>query len=160
MVDPLISVYKKHDEWIAMVQRFGCNKNTAEDIVMEMYIKIKKKIDAGTDIMFSETEVNYYYIFKTLNSLFLDLKKKEKRIYFDNIDDVQLEVSQKVNYDSVYDLVQEELSSFHWYDQEVYRLIEGGYSIQALSDKTKIGYHSLRHTYIKVKKALKKKLNL
>ena len=44
MVDPLISVYKKHDEWIAMVQRFGCNKNTAEDIVMEMYIKIKKRL--------------------------------------------------------------------------------------------------------------------
>ena len=160
MVDPLISVYKKHQEWISMVQRFGCNKDTAEDIVMEMYIKIKKKIDEGADIMFSETEINYYYVFKTLNSLFLDLKKKEKNIYLNNIDDVQVEVSQKINYDSLYDLVQEELSNFHWYDQEVYRLIEGGYSIQALSDKTRIGYHSLRHTYIKVKKALKKKLNL
>lgn len=160
MGDPLISLYKKHQEWIAMVQRFGCNRDTAEDLVMEMYIKIKKKIDAGTDIMFSETEVNYYYIFKTLNSLFLDLKKKEKKIFLENIDDVKITEDQKINYDSVYDLVQEELSSFHWYDQEVYRLIEGGYTIQALSDKTRIGYHSLRHTYLKVKNALKNKLNL
>ena len=79
MVDPLILLYKKHKEWVTMVQRMGCNKDTAEDIVMEMYIKLKKKIDDGLDIMFTEKEVNYYYVFKTLNTLFLDLKKKRKK---------------------------------------------------------------------------------
>jgi DNA-directed RNA polymerase specialized sigma24 family protein len=142
------------------VQRFGCNKDTAEDLVQEMYIKIKRKLDEGVDIMFSETEVNYYYIFKTLNTLFLDLKKKEKNIYFENLDDVQVQVDDKVNYATMYALVQEELSNFHWYDQKVYELIEGGESSQSLSDKTNIGYHSLRNTYIKVKKKIKKKLNL
>lgn len=160
MADPLISIYRKHSEWVAIVQRFGCNKDTAEDLVQEMYIKIKRKLDEGADIMFSETEVNYYYVFKTLNTLFLDLKKKEKNIYFENVDDVQIEVDDKVNYATIYALVQEELSNFHWYDQKVYELIEGGESIQSLSDKTNIGYHSLRNTYIKVKKKIKKKLNL
>ena len=160
MVDPLILLYKKHKEWVSIVRRMGCNRDTAEDLVMEMYIKIKKKIDEGLDIMFSETEVNYYYVFRTLNSLFLDLKKKEKNIYFENIDDVQVNVGQKVNYESVYSLVQEELNNFHWYDQKVYELIEGGESIRALSKKTNIGYWSLYNTYNKVKNQIKKKLNL
>jgi len=160
MVDPLILLYKKHEDWVSIVQRMGCNRDTAEDLVMEMYIKVKKKIDDGVDIMFSETEVNYYYIFKTLNSLFLDLKKKEKNIFLESIDSVQIQVDQKVNYESVYSLVQEELSNFHWYDQKVYELIEEGISIRALSEKTKISYYSLYNTYNRVKKQIKKKLNL
>lgn len=160
MVDPLISVYKKHSEWVAMVQRFGCNRDTAEDIVMEMYIRIKRKVDEGVDIMFSETEVNYYYVFRTLNNLFLDLKKKEKNIFLDSIDDVQIEVDQKINYDSMYSIVKQELSNFHWYDQKVYELIEEGESIASLSKKTNISYYSLYNTYNKVKNQIKKKLNL
>ena len=160
MVDPLILLYKKHKEWVTMVQRMGCNKDTAEDIVMEMYIKLKKKIDDGLDIMFTEKEVNYFYVFKTLNTLFLDLKKKERNVTLEIIDDVHIEVDQKVNYDSVYSLVQEELTNFHWYDQKVYELIEAGESIRALSEKTKISYYSLYNTYNKVKNQIKKKLNL
>lgn len=143
-----------------MVQRMGCNKDTAEDLVMEMYIKIKKKIDDGVDIMFSETEVNYYYVFKTLNSLFLDLKKKERKVHLESIDDVQKSVDEKVPYDSVYSMVQQELENFHWYDRKVYELIEEGESVRSLSQKTKISYYSLYNTYNKVKKQIKKKLNL
>lgn len=160
MVDPLIALYNKHEQWCEIVESFGCNPDTAEDIVMEMYIRIKRKIDDGVDIMFSDTQVNYYYIFKTLNSMFLDLKKKERRVQWEQLEDKHSKIDNKVNYEEVYGIVQNELKQFHWYDQEVYRLIEGGYSIQALSDKTRIGYHSLRHTYLKVKKALKNKLKL
>jgi len=82
MDDILTLLFKKHKDWIKIVKGFGCNKDTAEDLVQEMYIKIKRKVDNGLDIMFTEKEVNYYYIFKTLNSLFLDLKKKKKNINF------------------------------------------------------------------------------
>ncbi len=160
MVDPLIALYKKHQQWCEIVESFGCNPDTAEDIVMEMYIRIKRKVDEGVDIMFSETQVNYYYIFKTLNSMYLDLRKKEKRVQLEDLEDKHFKMDDKIDYDEVYDLVQEELKEFHWYDQEVYRLIEGGMSIMALSNKTKIGYHSLRNTYNKVKNRIKNKLNL
>lgn len=160
MVDPLIALYNKHDQWVEIVQSFGCNRDTAEDLVMEMYIRIKRKIDEGVDIMFSDSQVNYYYIFKTLNSMFLDLKKKERRVSFEDLENYHFQNEEKVDYELMYGLVQEQLKEFHWYDQKVYELIEGGMSIQALSDKTRIGYHSLRHTYLKVKKTIKKKLNL
>lgn len=160
MVDILTLMYKKHNDWMRIVQGFGCNKETAEDLVMEMYIKIKRKVDEGSDIMYDKEEVNYYYIFKTLNSLFLDLKKKEKKVNIESIEDLQIEMEQKVNYISMYNLVQEELNNFHWYDKQVYELIEGGESIASLSKKTKISYYSLRNTYRKVKQKLKKKLKL
>ena len=160
MVDVLTLVAKKHTEWIQMVERFGCNRETSEDIVMEMYIKIKKKIDDGTDIMFSESEVNYYYVFKTLQNIFLDLKRKEKRYVEVELDEVQVEIEQHVEYEDAYDVLQEELLKYHWYDQHVYHIVESGTSIRQLSKKTTIGYYSLYNTYNKVKVGLKKKLNL
>ena len=90
----------------------------------------------------------------------IDLRKKEKRVQLEDLEDKHFKMDDKIDYDEVYDLVQEELKEFHWYDQEVYRLIEGGMSIMALSNKTKIGYHSLRNTYNKVKNRIKNKLNL
>lgn len=160
MVDPLIALYKKHEQWCEIVESFGCNSDTAEDIVMEMYIRIKKKVDEGVDIMFSETQVNYYYIFKTLNSMFLDLKKKEKRVQWEELEDNHYKIDDKIDYEAIYDLVQAELRELHWYDQKVYELIESGISIAALSKKTRISYYSLYNTYNKVKNRIKNKLNL
>ena len=70
----LSDIFKKHNIWIDIVCTFGCNKETAEDIVQEMYIKIDKKIKNGLNIDFGKNDYNYYYIFKKLKSLFLDLK--------------------------------------------------------------------------------------
>jgi DNA-directed RNA polymerase specialized sigma24 family protein len=160
MDDILTLLYKKHQDWIMIVRGFGCNKDTAEDLVQEMYIKIKKKVDKGLDIMYTDKEVNYYYIFKTLNSLFLDLKKKEKNIYFQSIEDLNMTMEEKIKYTETYSIVKKELETFHWYDQKVYELIEGGESVASLSKKTNISYYSLYNTYKKVKKKLRNKIKL
>ena len=160
MDDILTLLFKKHKDWIMIVRGFGCNKETAEDLVQEMYIKIKRKVDKGLDIMFTEKEVNYYYIFKTLNSLFLDLKKKEKNIYFQSIEDLNMTMEEKIKYTETYSIVKKELQNFHWYDQKVYELIEGGESVASLSKKTNISYYSLYNTYKKVKKKLRNKIKL
>lgn len=140
-----------------MVQRFGCNPDTAEDIVQDMYLKIKRKVDEGVDIMFSETEVNYYYIYKTLNSIYLDTVKKE-RMYFDDLYSVQISADELVDFEVNYEIVRYELDNIHWYNKMVYQIIEGGENISALSKKTKISYYSLYNTYNKVKEMLKLKL--
>jgi len=160
MDDILTLLFKKHKDWIKIVKGFGCNKDTAEDLVQEMYIKIKRKVDNGLDIMFTDKEVNYYYIFKTLNSLFLDLKKKEKNIYFQSIEDLNMTMEEKIKYTETYSIVKKELQNFHWYDQKVYELIEGGESVASLSKKTNISYYSLYNTYKKVKKKLRNKIKL
>ena len=79
----MILIAKKHHTWVDIVSTFGCTQQLAEDIVQEMYIKIQLTLEKGKlDIMYND-EINYYYIFKTLKTLFLDLKRKSKNIIFD-----------------------------------------------------------------------------
>jgi DNA-directed RNA polymerase specialized sigma24 family protein len=159
-MEELKKIYEKHDDWVAVVKAMGCNEETAKDLVSEMYIKIHIKLQEGLDIVYEENDINHYYIFKTLRSLFLDLKRKEKKVnYVDP--DVLLRVISKdenVPFREVYEKIQEELDNLHWYDRRVYEYIDDGTSIQKLSDDTNISYWRLRNTYNRVKKNLKNKI--
>ena len=158
MKNYLSEIYKKHQIWIDIVCSFGCNKETAEDITQEMYIKIQKRINKGLDIDFGD-DYNYYYIFKTLKSLFLDLKRKEKNINVIEISQIQHATKDyNIDYNKSYTIIQNKLKNMYWYDRKVYEIIEGGESIAKLSRKTGIAYHSLYNTYQKVKITLKKLL--
>ena len=155
----LEDIFKKHKTWIEIVSSFVCNKETSEDIVQEMYIKIYKKLLKGLDIRYNKDDFNYYYIFLTLKTLFFDLKRKEKNINIIDINEIKNYSNEiSVNYTEAYDLVQKELDKMYWYNKKVFEIIEGGESIAKLSRKTGIAYHSLYNTYTKVKKNLKKLL--
>ena len=153
----MILIAEKHKTWIEIVTSFGCPVETSEDIVQEMYIKIHKKLNKGLDIMYKD-EVNYYYIFKTLKTLFYDLKRKEKNIIIVNIDDNinELIAPENIDYSINYKKVNLLLSKMYWYDRKVFEIINSGESIATLSKKTGIVYHSLYNTYIKVKNEIKK----
>tara|TARA_B110000858_G_scaffold119674_1_gene136754 strand:+ start:435 stop:944 length:510 start_codon:yes stop_codon:yes gene_type:complete len=157
--ETMVLVAKKHKEWIKIVISFGCDKEIAEDIVQEMYIKIQLKLEKGLDIMYGK-EINYYYIFKTLKSLFYDLKRKGKNITIvnieDNINDFNTEMD--INYDSEYEKITDSLSEMYWYNRKVFEIINGGEKIAELSRKSGIPYYSLYNTYNKVKSKLKKLL--
>jgi len=147
----------KNDDWIRIAISFGLNKQTAEDLVQEMYIKIFLKLKDGTDIMYDNNEINYYYIFNTLRWLFLDLKRKHKNIYKISIDNLQIE-SYDVNYDETVKKVQEALSNMYWYDRKVFEVINDGESVAEFSRKSLIEYYELYNTHKKVKNKLKKLL--
>lgn len=154
------AIFKKHNDWVDIVQTFGCNKETAEDLVQEMYIKVQIKINNGLDISFGDQDINHIYVFKTLRTLFLDLKRKEKNIYFESdevLDDVESDFSID-NFDEVYDQVKGELKKMYWYDRKIFDLIDNGKSIAELSRDTNISYYSLYNTYRKVIEKLKEKL--
>lgn len=156
----MILIANKHKEWTRIVISFGCDKKIAEDIVQEMYIKIQLKLVKGLDIMYGK-EINYYYIFKTLKSLFYDLKRKGKNINILNIDNEEIKFLQsenEINYHIEYKKITNELSNMYWYDRKIFEIINGGESIAELSRKTKIPYYSIYNTYKKVKEKLKKLL--
>ena len=153
----MIIVAAKHKEWLNIVLSFGCKPEISEDIVQEMYIKIQLKLEKGLDIMYNEKEINYYYIFKTLKSLFYDLKRKGKNITIVSIDDVHLTTSD-INYQEPYKKIENELSKMFWYDRKVFEIINEGESIAEFSRKSKIHYYSLYNTYNRVKNKLKKLL--
>lgn len=155
-------LYKKHKQWVEIVGSFGCNKQTAEDLTMEMYIKIAKKVENGTDILYNENEVNYFYIYLTLKTLFLDLKRKESKVKTLPIDTMRYFLADFdcTNYEDVYSDIQNELNNMYWYDKKIWEIIESGQSIAELSRKSGIPYYSLYNTYKKVKEKLKKYINV
>ena len=152
----MILLAKKHKTWIEIVCSFGCNKTIAEDIVQEMYIKVLLKLENGLDIMY-EQEINYYYIFKVLKTLYIDLKRKGKNITIVNIEDTNLsQYDYDVDYDEAYGKIKDELKNMFWYDRKVFEIVNEGESIAEFSRKSYIEYFSLYNTYRKVKEKLKK----
>lgn len=154
----LNQIANQHKKWINIVKSFGCNKETAEDIVQEMYIKIQNKLEEGLDIKYGDDDFNYSYIFRMLRNLFLDLKRKENKVFIVDIDNVKDEFTEDDNtdYHKILGKVQNEMDQLFWYDKKVYQIIDDGSSIADLSRKTKIPYYSLYNTFKKVKEKLKK----
>lgn len=149
----MILIANKHKTWIEIVNSFGCSKLISEDIVQEMYIKIQLKLEQGLDITY-EDDINYYYIFKTLKTLYIDLQRKHKNITMISLDDVYV-ANNDVDFIEPYEKVQEELSKMYWYDRKVFEIINDGESIAEFSRKSMIHYYSLYNTYNKVKSKLK-----
>ena len=146
-------LFEKHSDWIRIVNSFGEDPAISEDLVQEMYIKIQLKLEKGLDISYGD-EINYYYIFKALRTLFLDLKRKGKNIKRVSADNIK-SIDDTIDYEKKYNLVKEELKKMYWYDRKIFELINSGESIASLSRKTGIQYYSLYNTYNKVKNKLK-----
>ena len=154
----LEKIYASHNKWINTVLKFGCTQDEAEDIVGNMYVIIGTMLKKGLNIAYGD-DVNYYYIYLTLKTSFLQMKNrqtKEKKVSIDLILDI--EAGSYVDFDAANDIVLEELDNVHWYDKKVFELIQGEYSITELSNKTNITYHSLYNTYRKTKQKLRGKI--
>ena len=139
----LEKVFESHNKWINTVLKFGCTKDEAEDIVSNMYLIIGKMLKKGLNISYGD-DVNYYYIYLTLRTSFLQMynkKKKENKVSLDLV--LDLESQEYIDYDSADETLIKELEDLHWYDKKVFNLIQNEYSITELSNKTSITYHSL-----------------
>ena len=159
MKTPVELAYEKHNQWVEIVQTFGgLNAEECEDLVQTMYILLIKNTQKGVDYMYKD-EINYYYVFKLLRGLYVDLirkKSKVKLISLENIEPVT-EIDHN-NYDEVYNKLQDILKDKYWYDKKVFEIVEDGTNISELSRKSKISYYSLYNTYKKVKQKLKENL--
>jgi len=154
----LKKVYQDHNKWINTVLNFGCTKTEAEDIVGDMYVIIGTMLNKGLNISYG-SEVNYFYIYRTLKTTFFKMynkKKKENKTSIDLV--VNLSTGEYIDYNEANKVVEAELQNLHWYDQKVYNMIQDEYSITELSNKTNISYHSLYNTFRKVKDRLKEKV--
>ena len=154
----LKQIANKHKDWINIVRSFGCNNETAEDIVQEMYIKVQLKLEEGLDIRYGDDDFNYSYVFRILRNLFIDLKRKESKVQIVDIDNVKedFSVDENTDYDKALEKIQNQMDQLFWYDKKVYQIIDDGSSIADLSRKTHIPYYSLYNTFKKVRQKLKK----
>ena len=148
-------LFQKNNDWIEICKSFGLDEETAKDLTQEMYIKIQLKIENDKlDISYND-EINYYYIFKTLRTMFIDLVRKNKNVTIIRNYYRDGKADSFIDYQGKWDLIQKELEDCYWYDRKVFELINGGYSIAELSRKSGIPYYSLYNTYNKIKEKIK-----
>jgi len=159
-LNPLEKVALKHKIWVRTVISFGCDPAVAEDIVQEAYLKIDKLLAGGLNINYGE-EINYFYVYKTLKTLYGDLlrqNKKIKKVDIDALNKYIIEEEEQVKDVDVSKKMQELnniLDSIYWYDRKVFEIISSGVTIAELSRKTNITYASLYNTYRNVKNIIK-----
>ena len=150
--------YQKHDRWIDIVSTFGSLKQTeVEDIVQEMYLLLIKNQQKGIDFSYEE-DVNYYYIFRILKGLWVDLMRKKCKVKLVELEGIDISQDDNENYEEAYNKIQKVLKDMRWYDAKVFDIINSGESISELSRKSDISYYSLYNTYNKVKQKLKEHL--
>ena len=154
----LEKIYKDHLKWINTVKKMGCSEVEAEDIVGDMYVIVGKMLNKGLDISYKD-DVNYFYIYKTLRTSFLQLMNKKNKASKVSLELTnEIPADELIDFELANDIVQEELEKMHWYNRKVYDMIQGGYKISELSRKTNIDYYSLYHTYVKTKNKLTNKI--
>jgi DNA-directed RNA polymerase specialized sigma24 family protein len=132
-----------------------------------MYLKLLVLIQNGIDIAYKD-DINDFYVYKVLRTMFLDLCRKEQRTqvvditddYIKHIIDEQgkVELEDYKIFEEAFDKVNETLNEMHWYDKKVFELIQDTGNISELARNTTIEYRSLYNTYQKVKRKIKEKL--
>ena len=156
----LEKIANKHKDWLRIVKSFGCEGDKCEDIVQEMYIKVHTLINGGLDISYNQN-INHFYIYRILRSLFIDLCRKEAKITKVNVEYLEKfveeeEVKEYKDIEGKMKQLDSLLDKVYWYDAKVFRLLtEENMSIAELSKKTGISYYSLYNTYKNVKSLIK-----
>ena len=158
----LEKIASKHKDWVRIVKSFGCDGDKCEDIVQEMYLKVHTLIKKGIDISYDD-DINHFYIYRILRSLFIDLCRKEKKITKVNIEYLErfVEEQEATNDKDILGKMQQLnnlLDKVYWYDKKVFDLVSDGMSIAELSKKSGISYYSLYNTYKNVKSLIKQEI--
>ena len=180
-------VFLDHKKWLGITRSFGASKNTAKDIVSEMYLRLYKKINKGQDISYNG-KPNYWYIYKMLKGIYIDYVRKYKKneklyITFDKLGDPvlinrsgthitkkvhKLKAPKFVNYNLYYKKYLKILNNeknnnsdsyFHQQHFQVFSDIStNNLSISEYSRIKNKGYYSVYNSYNKAKNILKNKL--
>ena len=121
----------------------------------------------GIDISYKD-DINDFYVYKVLRSMFLDLCRKEQRTQVVDLTDdyinhiiegkTKVQLEDEKLFEEAFDKVNKALNEMHWYDKKVFELVQDTGNISALARNTTIEYRSLYNTYQKVKRKIKEKL--
>ena len=140
---------KRNDEWIRMAMSFGADRDSAKDLVQDMYLRMYKYVENPERIMYNEDEVNTYFVFVVLRNLFIS---SQKSMSFEQLEEIDGEMEEP-NYDSenaynrLLDELWEEVESWHWYDTKLFKLYHNtDMTIKRISEETKISERSIWNT--------------
>lgn len=152
--------YKKHHNWLSQVAyNFTNNKDNAEELVQELYLKLMELKDV-TKIMYNN-DVNLFYLYKMVRSTYLNgLKKQTNHLPIDddllNLQADEYSIDADNEFEEMLALSNEALDSLHWFDAKLLRVyLDDDHSIQSLHDATGISNSTIWTSMKKTKQYVK-----
>lgn len=153
-------VAKEHKYFVNVVRTFG-EDNYAEDIVQEMYIRIHKY--TSPDKIVKDGQVNKGFIWFVLRNIYVDFCKQKNRIQKTDLNEATYVMTEKENneaLDKLYEKIDREIESWHWYDEKLFKLYrDSGLSMREIEQKTKISltsiFHTIKHCKARINAAIK-----
>ena len=152
MVGILELIYKKHKLWIKYLNNIGCPYDLCEDLVQEMYIKIDTYLKKNTNSIRYKDDINIYFIYLTLRSLYMDYIRKSGKIKIVEFENYMLEKNQdtEINNDMA-DLDGRHQVINEWYNDNMYlELLEKENSKDINYTKEQMEKYYLRRTFKEV----------
>ena len=100
-----------HDKWVRMAQSICGNRDKANDLTQDMYVKLHN----------STQEINEWYVYRTIKSIFIDEIRANKNQTFVEIDNLAVidETSDNYQNNFKYELVKKEFDSLKWHEQTI-----------------------------------------
>ena len=168
----LEKLHKYEKLWLKYITECGCNIDTAKDILQEFYIKMMNKEDYSYD----EDSPNFYGCYVVLRNMVFDLKRKEKKIQFVELDylieaedegyiedDFDLKVKaiskwlehNSIDFTKEYIEYNRDILTKVWYKEIYQAIFESGISMLQFSKDTGIRYDTVRVTVKNIKEQIK-----
>jgi DNA-directed RNA polymerase specialized sigma24 family protein len=135
--------YRKHNVWLMQcAYNFTGSKDKANELVQDLYLKLLELQDIKK-IMYKE-DINLYYIYKMLRSIYLNGQKKsitmlpiDEELY--NLSTSEYDEQADSDWERALALSNEALDQLYWFDAKLLRVyIEENHSIQSLHNATGI----------------------
>lgn len=138
----------------------GIPSHLVEDFVQEMYLRLNKYVKNPDKIMYSETDVNKFYVYITIKNLYNDYLKEKSKYHMVRLDDIDVvyeiveptaeaqkksEIQKQKAEERLIDMIQQEVNGWdRWYDQKLFKVYyETDISMRKLSKDTNISVTSI-----------------
>ena len=147
----------KHKTWVGLVKSMGCNPSYVEHVVQDAYIRVYEYLNKGVDISYGDDDVNDFYMYMTLRSIYLN-KAKKKSIANETVDMQQealeftlnnlkeefADVEKEQGFKTLINKIFTEVNSWDFYSKNIFiAYFTTGLSLDKLSSETGIGRSSL-----------------
>jgi len=132
-----------------MAMSFGADRDSAQDLVQDMYLRMYKYVENPERIMYNEDEVNTYFVFVVLRNLYIS---SQKAMTFSELEELEGEMDDpnyemEMAHNNLIDELWEEVDSWHWYDTKLFKLYHNtNMTIKKISEETKISERSIWNT--------------
>lgn len=161
---------KDHKLWIKMVVGFGCDVDTAQDIVQSMYLRIHKYVKDQKRIMYSDDEVNRFFIYITLKNMWKTYERaKDKFVFYEIREDDALDTelrdfafdeAMEAGFERLLGKITDEMETWHRYDKILSeKYFKSDYSLRDIASGSGISLTSIFNSIRENKRILKEKFS-